>query len=169
GSLDDAETIAVGLVDKVQTLNFSVAGGAAQYPFRRRLAPQAQAVDDAYALRVANAKGNDATGDALLHTQVITALIRYSEALAKLVGNPVKFDDDAFLEALTNRLGTPYTALLKALNDFATTWKSWIEAQSEAVLNQLSSALSAYADFVVRQYLDPIVENVPNPPDINTV
>ena len=158
--LDDLEKKLVGLIDDVQQLYFSPAADApVQFPFRRRLASQAQAVDNVYALRVASEKGQDAIAITLAHAQVISAIIQYAEALEKLVSNPVQFAEDIFLDALVTFLGDKYKQLVSGLNDSADALFRSIQAESLTALNVLAGKLKAYADFVLKEYADPILKD----------
>ena len=155
GDLDTAEEEIVGLINQIQTLQFVVIPGqpsSAEFPFQLRLASQAKAVNDAYALRIASGD------DPVAHAQVITAVIAYSQALAKLVGNPTDFAQDMFLEALMDVLGAPYKQLISQLQTYGANLRDAIQQQAEDTLNQLYSALGAFGDMVTKQYLDPIVQ-----------
>jgi len=157
GGLDDLEEKIVNLINQsIQQLKFDVTlpNGTKipEYPFRLRLASQAKAVNDAYALRVASGD------DPIAHTQVITAVIAYSQALAKLVGNATDFARDMFLEALTNVLGAAYDNIISQLQIYGANLRDAIQHQAEDTLNQLFSALDAFGSMVTKQYLDPLVQ-----------
>ena len=141
------------LVDSVQALVGIMAGPTAD------VRSSWQAVQQAHAANKASPSAVGAVNEARLHAQLIGNLVKYTDALGKIVQNPLAIAEQEALDLLSGILGTQNIADFQdALGDAYDALIDNLIANTEAQVTQAVAILNAFANDAKTAIVDPLID-----------